>query len=70
MEPEKIERINELAKAKKERELSCEEATEHEALRKEYIEGFKANMRKVLEGVKVQQPDGTVKPLEKKKKSN
>lgn len=66
MEPEKIARINELAKKKKEEALSHEEQKEHEALRREYIDGFKANMRKVLEGVKVQQPDGTLKPLEKK----
>ncbi|NLB89937.1 MAG: DUF896 domain-containing protein [Clostridiales bacterium] len=69
MEPEKIERINELAKKKKEQALSQEEILEHETLRREYIDGFKANMRKVLEGVKIQQEDGTVKPLEKKKKS-
>ncbi len=68
MEPKKIDRINELARKKKEKPLTQEEEKEHQALRKEYIDGFKANMRQVLEGVKIQQSDGTVKPLEKKKK--
>ncbi len=69
MEPDKITRINELAKKKKETELTKEEREEHQALRREYIDGFKANMVKVLENVKIKQEDGSLKPLEKKKKS-
>ena len=66
MEHEKIERINELARLAKERELTPEEQTERTALRKEYLDGFRENMRQVLEGVVIQRPDGTKEPLKKK----
>ena len=66
MEHEKSERINELARRAKERELTPEEQTERAALRKEYLDGFRENMRQILEGVKLQRPDGTLEPLQKK----
>ena len=66
MEHEKIERINELARLAKERELTPEEQTERAALRKEDLDGFRENMRQVLEGVVIQRPDGTKEPLKKK----
>lgn len=69
MDAKKIERINELARKKKEEPLTQEEHDEHQALRREYIDGFKANMAMVLENVKIKQVDGTLKPLEKKKRS-
>ena len=40
MNKEKIQRINELAKLSKERQLTVSEAEEQQALRKEYIEEF------------------------------
>ena len=67
MEHEKIERINELARLAKERELTPEEQTERAALRKEYLDGFRENMRQVLEGIRLQRPDGTIEPLQQKK---
>jgi len=66
MEHEKIERINELARIAKTRELTAEELAERNALRREYIDGFRENMRQVLEGVVIQRPDGTKEPLQKK----
>ncbi len=66
MEHEKIERINELSRISRERELTDDEAREREALRREYLDGFRENMKAVLEGVRIQRPDGTLEPLKKK----
>ncbi len=46
MEKEKIDRINELARIKKERELTESELSEHKALREEYL----AYVRRTLRG--------------------
>ena len=46
MEKSKIDRINELARIAKERELTEEEKTERAALREEYIAYFRAEIRK------------------------
>lgn len=66
MEKAKIDRINELARLKKERELTSEELQERDLLRKEYIADFRANMHSVLSNVKIQQEDGSLTPLQKK----
>lgn len=66
MEKEKIDRINELARKKKATGLTTEEATEHAALRQEYLDGFRENMRLILENTYVQKPDGTKEKLKKK----
>jgi uncharacterized protein YnzC (UPF0291/DUF896 family) len=66
MEHEKIERINELARLARQRALTAEELAERDALRREYLDGFRENMRQILEGVRLQRPDGTVEPLQKK----
>ena len=66
MEHEKIERINELSRLSRERELTPEEQAERAALRQEYLDGFRENMRQVLEGIRLQRPDGTIEPLQKK----
>ena len=39
MEQKKLDRINALTALSRERELTAEETTEREALRKEYIDG-------------------------------
>lgn len=67
MEHEKIERISELTRISRERELTPDEQTERAALRKEYLDGFRENMRQVLESVRLQRPDGTIEPLKQKK---
>ena len=66
---EKLDRINALARLKKERPLTQAEAAEQDALRKEYIAEWRAGAIQVLESVRVQRPDGSVVPLEKKKRS-
>ena len=66
MDPKKIERINELAKKKKETGLTVEEAAEQAELRREYLEGFRENMKAVLDGVIIQEPDGTKHHLKPK----
>lgn len=66
MDPKKIERINELAKIKRERPLTEEEDTERKALYKEYLEGFRANTEAVLQSIRIQEKDGSLTPLQKK----
>lgn len=63
MTKEKIQRINELAKLSKERELTPEEAAEQQALRAEYITEFRAQFRATLENTVIQDPDGKRTPL-------
>ncbi len=67
MDPKKIERINELARKKRTVGLTEGEVQEQAALRREYIDGFRANMQQVLDNVRIQRPDGTLKKLEKKR---
>ena len=66
MEHEKIMRINELSKLCALRPLTDAEQEERAALRKEYIAGFRANMEQILGTVLVEEPDGELRPLEKK----
>ena len=68
MEKEQIERINELARKKKTVGLNAEETEEQAALRAQYLKEFRANMEATLQAVRVEQADGTYKPLEKKVK--
>ena len=58
MEQKKIDRINELAHLAKERELTAEELSERDALRKEYIADWRKSTIEVLENTYVQTPDG------------
>lgn len=67
MEKEQIERINELARKKKTVGLDAQELEEQAALRAQYLREFRANMEATLQAVRVEQADGSYKPLEKKK---
>ena len=67
MEKEQIERINELARKKKSVGMTEEELAEQAALRAQYLKEFRENMEATLRAVRVEQEDGTYKPLEKKK---
>ncbi len=67
MEKAKIERINELARKRKAEGLTPEEAEEQEALRKEYIAGFRDNLKELLDSVVIQKPDGSRQKLQRKK---
>lgn len=68
MEHEKILRINELAKKKKEIGLTDEEAEERKTLHAQYIKEFREQTEATLKRVRVEQDDGSYKPLVKKEK--
>ena len=68
MDQKTIDRINELSKLAKERELTAEEQAERTALRQEYIAAFRGNLEAHLKSITVQYPDGSRKKLEKKAK--
>lgn len=65
---EKIDRINELTKRAKAGILTEEEAKERTALRKEYLDTFRATMRTNIENIKVVDPEGNDVTPEKLKK--
>lgn len=52
MDKSKIDRINELGRIAKERELTKEEAEERQILREEYLKFFRASLRGELSGGK------------------
>lgn len=66
MDHERIERINELTRISRERELTQAEQTERAALRREYLDGFRANMEEVLQHVLIRDDQGEIRPLQKK----
>ena len=66
MDHKKIERISELTRIRRVRQLTHEELEEREALRREYLDGFRQNAQAVLESVRLKRPDGTIEPLKKK----
>lgn len=66
MENSKLQRINELARLKKERELTAEEFAERDALRREYLDEWRKGAIEVLENTYVQTPDGKKHKLRRK----
>ena len=66
MEQEKLNRINELARLAKERELTPEEREERDLLRKAYIAEWRKSTIAVLENTYVVTPDGKKHKLQKK----
>ena len=66
MDPKKIERINELARKKKASGLTEAERAEQAALRREYLDGYRENMKAVLDGILIQEKDGSRHPLRRK----
>ncbi|MBO5379422.1 MAG: DUF896 domain-containing protein [Clostridia bacterium] len=67
MEKKKIDRINFLAKKKKEEGLTENELKEQKALYEEYLEGYRRNLRSTLGNTVIERPDGTRESLSKKK---
>ena len=57
MEQKKIDRINELARLAKERELTTEETAERQSLRAEYIAAFRASLTAQLESTVIVDKD-------------
>ncbi|MDM5232377.1 DUF896 domain-containing protein [Lysinibacillus pakistanensis] len=66
---EKIKRINELSAKAKNGKLSEAEAKEQTALRKEYLDTFRATMRDTIENVKVVDIEGNDVTPEKVKQA-
>lgn len=67
LSPEKLARINALAKKKKSTGLTDAEAKEQKILREEYLTAFRGGMRHHIEGMKIVDPEGTdVTPLKLK----
>ena len=69
MEKEKLNRINELAKIKKERPLTAEEEAEKAVLYKQYIDEIRASFGATLDNTVIRRPDGTEERLKKGNKS-
>ena len=62
----KLERINELARIARERELTPEESAERDVLRKEYIAEWRAGAEQVLENTYIVDEHGNKRKLKKK----
>lgn len=67
MEQKDIDRINELARLAKERELTEAEKEERGKLRRAYIDAVKASLEGHLDNTWIQNPDGSRIKLEKRK---
>ena len=61
-----LDRINELARLSKTRELTLEEKEEQKKLRTEYINLVHNNLRGQLQNIKIVEKDGSITSLEKK----
>lgn len=66
MDKEKINRINELARKKKNGGLSPDEAAEQAELRREYLAEYRENMKAMLDNLIIQEQDGTRHALRQK----
>lgn len=67
MEQKKIDRISELTRISRQRELTEAEKAEREALRNEYRAAFTGNLRAQLENMSIIEPDGTIKKVKENK---
>ncbi len=70
MEQAKIDRINELARLSKQRELTPSELEERAALRTEYINDFRASMTGILDNSVIVRPDGSREKVKDRKKND
>ena len=68
MERTKLDRINELARLAKERELTPEELSERDTLRREYVAEWRRGAEQILENTYIQTPDGKKHKLQRKDK--
>ncbi len=66
MEKTKLDRINELARIAKLRELTAEEISERDVLRKEYIAEWREGAKQVLDNTYIVTPDGKKHKLQRK----
>lgn len=68
MEITKLDRINELARLAKERELTPQELSERDTLRREYVAEWRRGAEQILENTYIQTPDGKKHKLQKREK--
>lgn len=68
MTQEKMDRISALTRISRERELTEAEKAERQALREEYLAEWRRGTIETLESLRIENPDGTIVPLKKKKK--
>ena len=66
MNQDKINRINALYHKSQEEGLTEAEKAEQAALRKEYVEAIRRNMRGTLNNISIQEADGTITDLGQK----
>lgn len=59
MEKRDIERINQLTRISRERELTSEERAERQRLRENYLSAFRSQFRTQLDHTVVEYPDGS-----------
>ncbi len=67
MERNKIERINELARKKKQSGLTPDEQEEQRRLREEYLLAVRQNLTATLDNTEIEYPDGRRVRLGRKK---
>ena len=66
MDDKKIDRINELYHKSKAEGLTAAEQKEQQALRREYVDAFKQNLRSQLNQISIEEADGTITDLGEK----
>ena len=66
MTQEKIDRLNELARLARERQLTSEETAEREALRREYIDSVLGSLKGQLDNTYLVDAKGQKRKLKKK----
>lgn len=67
---EKLERINFLAKKKKEEGLTEREAAEQQALYAEYLAEIRQSFGAMLDNMVIKRPDGTTEKLRERRKNS
>lgn len=66
---EKLDRINALARAAKERELTAEELEERAELRKEYLAEWRLGVEQTMANTYIDYGNGKIVKVQKKKKN-
>lgn len=70
MTKEKMERISELTRISRERELTAEEKAEREVLRREYIDSYKRSLVANLENTYIVDAEGNKTKVHRKSDKN
>ena len=67
MDKKQLERISELTRISRERELTAAEQEERKALRAAYIADIRADLQGTLDNVSLKNADGSITPLKRNK---